>query len=346
MKLDDFVEAIGPELRALPTPEPSQALRERIIASRQAGARTLLPDVIEPHRPPSRIFVPVAIAVALLILLVPIALRRSSVDVAGADDVTSELLGTVAYGQTLPAARPSLPPMKVVAPERVRPMSLEFARRLRDSGVVTETRVVLDFAAGAVANIPAWTIVSHDLQPGTTQRSAATETTYVARADLTPLRRTIHVTPYHRFQRINIWQEFARDSITGRMNTEGPSIGAGRTFARRLPAAFAPFLTEATTAAFLMGVRFTPDWRGSGSLLGWAVRDEDFFVPVEMRVQAKETITVPAGRFECWRLSIQFAGKQLLYWARTSDGLGVRVLDAYDSPSRTRELVLVKEGRR
>jgi hypothetical protein len=71
------------------------------------------------------------------------------------------------------------------------------------------------------------------------------------------------------------------------------------------------------------------------------VRDDDIFIPVEVRVEGEETITVPAGRFDCWRLSIRFAAGRVDYWARKSDGLGVRVVN----PTRQRgtsEIVLTR----
>jgi hypothetical protein len=43
-----------------------------------------------------------------------------------------------------------------------------------------------------------------------------------------------------------------------------------------------------------------------------------------MRVDGRETIRVPAGAFDCWRISIDVAGRRQWYWARVSDGLGVR----------------------
>jgi hypothetical protein len=64
-------------------------------------------------------------------------------------------------------------------------------------------------------------------------------------------------------------------------------------------------------------------------------------VPIELRVESAETITVPAGRFDCWRLSLRFSGKQVDYWVRKSDGLGVRVLNK-TTPYGTREIVLTR----
>jgi hypothetical protein len=157
------------------------------------------------------------------------------------------------------------------------------------------------------------------------------------------LRRTIHVTPYSRFQRINVWQEFRGDSVSGHMNTEEPSIGAGRTFARQLPRPFAPFLTESVAPLFFTAVPLGHDWRGSASLLGWAVRDDDVLLPIELRVVGEEKVTVPAGTFECWRLALSFSGRRIDYWTRKSDGLGVRVLDTSAARTKeTREIVLTR----
>ena len=71
------------------------------------------------------------------------------------------------------------------------------------------------------------------------------------------------------------------------------------------------------------------------------VRDDDVFIPVELRVEGEETITVPAGRFDCWRLSVRYAAGRVDYWVRKSDGLGVRVLNSTGSPG-TREIVLTR----
>jgi len=58
-------------------------------------------------------------------------------------------------------------------------------------------------------------------------------------------------------------------------------------------------------------------------------------------VVGEETITVPAGHFDCWRLSVRFSGGQVAYWARKSDGLGVRVLNP-TGPQGTSEIVLTR----
>jgi hypothetical protein len=344
--LDDYLEAIGPELRALPTPPPTGALRDRIVASREAGVRTVLPSVLQPRQSAARGVGAMAVVAALIVMLIPVSVRRTNAGSPRATDASLGFLGTLAYAQDLRGIpRPALPAAKLGTVTRVHPMALEFVRRVSSSGArgESESRISFQLTADTAAGIASWRIVSEDHDARAPQPHVQVETTFLARTDLKLIRRAIHVTPYSRFGRINVWQQFAGDSIVGRMNTDSPSIGEGRRIARVLPRTFAPYFTEATAHALLMNAPLTRDWQGSASLLGWAVRDDDVLVPIELRVEGEETISVPAGRFDCWRISIRFAGKQVDYWARKSDGLGVRVLDAHDSPNRTRELLLVRE---
>ena len=337
--VDDFIEAIRPELKALPTPSPNDEFRARIRTSLHPGTRTILPDPPAEKRVPGRLMIGVAIAAGLAILLVPVQLRRSAI---GADLGSPGLFERAASTRTQPRAkRPELPPLRFSKPERLRAISLEFERRRFDS---SGRRSGLNRIAITVSRMApeAWRVVSEDREmwPGP---HVEVETVFVARDDARLLRRNVHMAPYRRFERINLWQEFPLrgDSVTGRMNTEGPSIGAGRTFARRLPSAFAPYITDRIAAVLLMAAPLDRDFAASASLVGWGVRDDDVFIPVELRVEGEETITVPAGRFDCWRLSVRYAAGRVDYWVRKSDGLGVRVLNSTGSPG-TREIVLTR----
>ncbi len=59
-------------------------------------------------------------------------------------------------------------------------------------------------------------------------------------------------------------------------------------------------------------------------------------------MQGEERVTVPAGTFDCWRISIRLGGREIGYWARKRDGLGVRIIDHPTSDARTLETVLVR----
>ncbi|HVD60785.1 MAG TPA: hypothetical protein VNC11_07935 [Gemmatimonadaceae bacterium] len=339
--LDSFAEAIRPELHGIATPEPSPQLLDRILASRAAGARVILPEATA-ARPVFARYVSVAavIAAAVLVMIYGVASSRS-------DDIVSVsgLFGREAYAQTvLNVDRPALPLAVFVPGKAIRPMTLEFTRRVRNPAnvVTSEASNMLVITAATVEGIPAWEVATpaHNVVAAR-QSNVEAETVFVARTNLKMLRRSVHVSPYSRYQRINIQQSFHNDSVTGRMNTDGPSIGAGRTFARRLRPEFGPYISDVIGPIALMGSPLSPTWKRSASLLGWAVIPKDIFYPIVLRVEGEDRVKVPAGTFDCWRISIRLREKQIMYWARKSDGLGVRVLDESNPTTNgTRETVL------
>jgi hypothetical protein len=153
----------------------------------------------------------------------------------------------------------------------------------------------------------------------------ANETVLLSRRTLRVLQRDLDVSPYLRYSRIAIAQRFNGDSVFGRMTTEGgDSHGVGRPFLQRLPNSSAPYITDAFAPLFFTSLRLGPEWHGRLSVLGWAVRNNDVFYPIELRVVGRDRATVPAGTFDCWHFVITSGARQFDYWARTSDGLGVR----------------------
>jgi hypothetical protein len=337
----DFAEAIRPELKSLSTPEPRKELLARILASRESGTRIILPEVpSEPAHPRRKYLIGGAIAAALLLAVVP---RERSTN-GSADDTwaSPSFLGNPVFAQTTSSSS-KVPAATLERASTLRPISLEFARRMYNSkgGLTKEHRRSVTLVPAVVNGAPAWRITSLE-RDAATQRYTNSDTIYVARSNLRMLLRAVHMSPYHRFQRINVQQRFVGDSITGRMTTDGPSIGAGRVIARRLDPAFRPYLSDAFASIFLMAAPLHRNWRGSASLLGWAVVPNDVFVPITMRVEGEEPITVPAGKFDCWRIGIKIGDKHISYWARKSDGVGVRVLnDSQADTEGTREVVLL-----
>jgi hypothetical protein len=341
-RLSDFADAIRPELEAIPTPRPTDQLLDRILASRAASARVILPEALTPRsRLPRRSIAAVAIAAGALLLLVP-SVRRTP---ATGEDVfaSSGFLTREAFAQPADhGAGRRLASAALERPEAIRPLALEFLRRVSDTTgqLITESVDSVAVTPATMHATPAWQITSRVREVVAAQRRVETETLYVARADLRPLSRAIHVSPYSRFERINVQQRFSGDSVTGRMTTDGPSIGAGRAIARRLRPELGPYLTGAFVPLALMTEPVSPTWSASAALLGWAVLPRDVYVPVELRVEGEERLTVPAGTFDCWRLSIRLSDGTISYWTRKSDGLGVRVLDERDPANGIREIVL------
>lgn len=331
MMLRDFAEAIRPELQALAVPEPSAELLGRILASRRAGARVILPHMRDQTRRDRRPFVLAAAVAAVLVVLV---MRGRA---SGESFASSGFLSGVAFAQERVAHVAALPPMRVTHATALRRMTIELERHVRDSaGGARRSRVTIGVTAEVVAGIAAWRITLTDGETVEGRAGLKAETLYVARADLRLLRRDVHVSPYRRYGRINIAQRFSGDSITGRMTTDQPSIGAGRPIGTRLPAEFGPYIPDALQPLFLMSTPLQRDWSAGASVLGWAVVPNDVFTPIELRVTGEERIQVPAGTFDCWRVDVAVSGRTIVYWARKSDGLGVRVQNG------ARELVLTE----
>jgi hypothetical protein len=169
---------------------------------------------------------------------------------------------------------------------------------------------------------------------------------WVSAATFAPLRQTLVEAPYRRYERIEVRQEFGVRGVRGEMNAfRDGAVAAHRRFDRTLPPAFTPFVAEAFTPLYQTGVAMDRNWTGSLAVLGWAVRDDNVFTSVAMRVDGEEIIRVPAGEFDCWRIAIDAAnGHHGWYWVRKHDGLGVRSLDSTEArPSGVRETVLRAE---
>jgi hypothetical protein len=337
--IDDFADAIRPELAALPNPEPGPELLSRILASRVSGTRIILPEVdsATDHR---RLSFGIAAAVIAAILLLAVIPREPASN-RSTDETwaSSSFLGNVAYAQMV-SIKPEQPRMTFGRAPGFRPMTIRYTRTVRETRSSTANGFHGEVAISpvTVGGIPAWRVTSRE-QGATNDGESHADTVFAARSDLHMLSRAVHVSPYSRFQRINIQQRFAGDSVTGRMNTDGPSIGAGRAIARKLDPAFGPYFADSFMPLFFAATPLHLNWRGSASLLGWAVIPNDVFVPMTMRVDGDERVTVPAGTFDCWRISIGVADRTISYWARKSDGLGVRMYS--DSKiTGTREVVL------
>jgi hypothetical protein len=169
---------------------------------------------------------------------------------------------------------------------------------------------------------------------------SAIDSTFMSRSDLRLLRHTAIERPYSRYDEIRIDQRFQGDSVSGRMNARGSRMPpASRPISRRLSPSSGPYIVDGLGPIILGAVSLHDGWTGRLSTVGWAVRDDDVFMPIDLRVDGAETIVVPAGRFDCWRITLRFGNRSVTYWSRKSDGVGVRSLER-DASGVTREAVL------
>ena len=349
----DFAEAIRPELRNLSSPTPSEALFARIVASRRSGTRVILPNVAEAPRPSrGRLYVAAGLVAVLLVFVLPFRLSvppaMPRTDVSSLERIATEWLpGSVAFAQTDAAASGRrLLPMALARPDKLRPRRLEYLRRWRDSAGTDRGRVngVITVDTTVHGSVPAWLVVSRNEGVRNGRRLLAVDSIVVARETLRLLHRTTTERPYSRYDEIRIVQAFHGDSVVGRMVATGADASpAGRPIARRLSAALGPYIVDGLAPVVLGAVDVRSGWSASASVLGWAVRDDDVSVPIELRVEGEEAVSVPAGQFDCWRVTVRYAGRALVFWLRKSDGVGVRTID-HEPRGVTREVVLIRDS--
>lgn len=335
-----FAEAIRPELADLPVPAADEVLLERVLASRRSGARVILPHG-DGYRSRSGQRAAIAIAAALLLVAVfSRVFRPAGRDFPAAGE--SWFAGGVAVAQP---PLPSLPAVLVDAADRFHPLQIRLARTIRTMGgaVTSRSEVRIGIDSALLDGRAVWRVVSTGLNDAS-PRQAEVDTVLVSREDLHPLSDVVHQAPYRSFSRINISQRMDGSNFTGEMTAERDGqIVAHRTFDRRLPAEAGPFVPGAMAPLFLMGVSLHPGWTGGLSLLGWAVRDDDVFVSIRLRVEGEETIRVPAGEFACWRMVLEHSGRRQHYWVRKSDGLGIRLIDSTGVQGKgVREVALIE----
>lgn len=340
-RTDDFADAIRGELGEMRVPAADAQLLQRILASRRQGVRVILPT--QDERATRRgLFYASAVAAAAAVLVIMTQLTREPATEPIAEG-GGWFVSEYAYAQTA-RLNANYPSARVTRAGRLKPMMLSYVRSLRDStGRVLSSNDRVAIVRDDVNGSPAWRLVSRPGRPG--MNGTRIDSVWVSTADFRLLRHTIVESPYRTFERIVVHQSLDGQRLTGEMMAyRNGSVAAHRKFDRVLRPESGPYLADAFAIAYHTGIAMDRTWRGSVGLLGWAVRDNDVFVPANLRVEGEETVKVPAGKFDCWRIAIDYAGRHMLFWVRKADGLGVRLLDSSDTRGRTvREVVLESE---
>lgn len=359
-----FARDIAEKARTLHVPSPSGEIISRVMAERHEGQRVILP-VTEPAERSRRIAIPLA-ATAALVAAAAIGfvyvrgaqpkIQRAST-AADSTSVVRDFLGATIFLPNVAAAQEPpvvVPPFKRPAEfdgRKLKPVFLTYERQwtpVSGSKKITArgTLRVSRIKQGDLWKIERdWTGTKDEKGIGQVQHEV--ETALLAGRDLKLISRDIHVTPYSTYSRINVTQSFTGDSVTGRMTTEGgDSRGVGRPVGQTLDRKFAPVIIDAIAPIVMQTVGLNPNWSGSLSILGWAVRKEDVLFPITLRVVGSERVTVPAGTFDCWKLSITVQRYQVDTWMRKSDGIAVLTRDdARGTRGGVRDIMLVAENK-
>jgi hypothetical protein len=348
-----FNRTIGEQSRALASATASDALLQRILANRNAGLRVILPveSGSHVHRPLPRYSSLVAIAgLAAATVIAVIGYRASHANAVVFGRMTALFTFTGFVATEAEAAPVIQGSATLLAVRSLAPMSLSFRREWVSNQNPSHREVdgTADFSVAPrmLDGQPVWLITTTwtGLSGEADVDNARTEaeSVYVTRSTLQPLSRTVHVTPYRRFTGINIAQRFVGDSITGQMTLTASSTR--RPIAGNLTSSHGRLVpSDALGPVFFQGVPLREGWRADLDLLGWAVVHDDIVHPFAVRVVGSERVTVPAGSFDCWKMSISALGRTSLAWVRKSDHIGVLARNVTPD-GRIRDVVLVSES--
>ena len=348
---DLFERRLRKAARSLPTPEAPRSVIDRVLAERASGTRVIIPtSAPRSMKRPWLAFAMIAVAAGIAAVGLTVALRadRRAPNLAAADSVSSVerffargVFPANAFAQTPPPA-PGAPPVTGVDAALFAGRRLEYRIEYVDTAgrVTPDGDGLVTLAEAQYEGTPVWRVV-HVAHTTTSsgQRRTTAETLYVTRRELRLLARAIHEAPYRGYSQITIRQRFVGDSVVGEMSTDG---GVRRPIARQLPGTFGPYLSDALAPLGLVGVRLSAGWRGSVSIVGWAVVPNDVFYPVTLRVVGEEKLLTSAGLVDCWKLRVSASPELRTEWVRKSDGIALRSRD--ESPPTAkgrREFILL-----
>ena len=311
------------ELRKIPAPEPSKDLLERILVSRAAGVRVVLPVATRSVASTRtvRFAATAAILAGVAWLGWQVVTTRSGVEselppvwvIGGMPFIPSTAFG---QGRVRPAMSPRYPLIAQIQPTRVRTGRWTYEGSTTGDGVFTTSQGpprTIVIAAGNFEGQPVWVASSSP---------EMLDTVLVDRVTLRPLR-------YVRSMRhARLVQHFSHDSIDELLYVEPSLIARERTLrgAALLPdVGVGPMLVSWSPHSLEVLVQALPlnrDWRGSVYSANWVTMATRFptFTALDLRVTGSERVTVPAGTFDCWRLEAREGDDKSMLWVSRDHG--------------------------
>ncbi len=295
---------LGGLLRALPTPEPGPELRGRIVASRAAGSRVILPTGDKQINWGFAIRVAVGIAAAVLFAVNIFPRDRDDQEGLAssanafwwASEAVAQEPGGKRYVASYPVA--DLDRARLGAGRWV------FQSRVIIDGFTTDTVTgdTLAITAGDYGGKAVWQIANR----WGSRYFVARDTLIVEQQTLRPLRRA------------GAERRLQRPGGAPRA-FEFPTAGhSGPLLLTSIPAGYAgsqlhPFMRPALgilhylyLEPVLQTLPLHDGWRGSVYVSwSWRAQTDPNPIPLDLRVVDREMQTVPAGTFECWKVELQ-----------------------------------------
>jgi hypothetical protein len=311
------------ELRTLPAPEPSGELLRRILASRAAGVRVVLPQSMPPA--PFR-YVRYAAAVAALgalgwcsfLTMADRPKRRASPSwvLDGTPFGPGAALGQERLARDL---QPRYALLTTLESNRVRPGRWTYERVWITDGLFTSPQGsrTIAVARGRYDGRPVWVVTESRRIKG--MGSSLGDTVFVDQASLRPLRRMFSS------RHTLLAQRFMGDSLAESLRVEPPRGARSFQGVAALPGLRgSPLLISWSPYSFELLVEALPlrrGWRASVYSVNWLSMAERFpvYTPLDLRVAGTERIAVPAGVFDCWKLEVREGPNRFFVWVTRNE---------------------------
>jgi len=317
------------ELRRIPAPEPSKDLLGRILASRAAGVRVVLPEDRSATSRRSALLLLTAAAAALVLVMSTRGGDRRPVDTENEfPDITA---GLSFWPPDAMAQEPGPPRRPHYQPVR----SLQFARAhggtwtYRTCTVFDDVltncrgRLTITVADARWEGHAAW-LVSQQ-QKSVRDRSPDTlrtppDSTYFEASTLRPIYAAQGGVKFRLVRR------FTGDTVREALDIGGTAPRSWRSSAAIPGAQDAPIVLRWARVDLTLLLQVLPLdrwWRGSVYSVGLVGPDpsKTGFAPVDLRVVGSGRIEVPAGRFECWKVELRESPESMLtLWVSKDHG--------------------------
>ena len=317
------------ELRRIPAPEPSKDLLGRILASRAAGVRVVLPEDRSATSRRSALLLLTAAAAALVLVMSTRGGDRRPVDTENEfPDITA---GLSFWPPDAMAQEPGPPRRPHYQPVR----SLQFARAhggtwtYRTCTVFDDVltncrgRLTITVADARWEGHAAW-LVSQQ-QKSVRDRSPDTlrtppDSTYFEASTLRPIYAAQGGVKFRLVRR------FTGDTVREALDIGGTAPRSWRSSAAIPGAQDAPIVLRWARVDLTLLLQVLPldrSWRGSVYSVGIVGPDpsKTGFAPVDLRVVGSGRIEVPAGRFECWKVELRESPESMLtLWVSKDHG--------------------------
>ncbi len=316
------------ELRKIPAPEPSQDLLERILASRAAGVRVVLPGDRSATSRRAALLLTAAAAAVVLVMSTRGGDRRPVDPENGYQNNAAGLPFWPADAMAQeagPPRRPRYEPVKSLRVARAQGGTWTYRTCSVFDDVLTNCRgrLTITVADARWEGHPAW-LVSQQ-QKSVRDRSPDTlrtppDSTYFEASTLRPIYAAQGGVKFRLVRR------FTGDTVREALDMGGAHPRSWRSSAAIPGDRDAPLVLRWARVDLTLLLQTLPLdrwWRGSVYSVGLVGPDpsKTGFAPIDLRVVGTGRIEVPAGRFECWKVEVRESTESMLtLWVSKDHG--------------------------